>query len=87
MSDRRQRFDAYYYSFEPTGCQEVDAILSAVAWAGKMYHCTEDWDEDNGPPGEPTEAARIQAAANESAAEVARLRAALKRAEDAEAGD
>lgn len=38
--------DAYYYDFEPTGEKSVDAILSAVAWAGKGAHSTADWTED-----------------------------------------
>lgn len=37
------RFDAYYYSFEPTGVGPVDAILSSVAVAGKGFHHTESW--------------------------------------------
>ena len=39
------RFDAYYYGFEPTGVGVVDAILSAVAVAGKGAHSTESWGE------------------------------------------
>lgn len=38
-----RRFDAYYYSFDPTGCEPVDLILMAVARAGKLAHHTEDW--------------------------------------------
>ncbi|MEN2749366.1 hypothetical protein [Sphingomonas sp. T9W2] len=41
----RDNLDAYYYGFEPTGNADVDRILGAVAWAGKSYHHTEDWDE------------------------------------------
>lgn len=47
------RMDAYYYGFEPTGVREIDVILSAVANAGKGYHHTRGWtDEDMGdqPP-------------------------------------
>lgn len=40
------RFNAYYYSFEPTRVGPVDAVLSAVAWAGKGSHHTESWDAD-----------------------------------------
>jgi len=36
---------AYYYSFQLTGDDKIDAILSAVASAGKAYHHTEDWNE------------------------------------------
>ena len=66
MDDRRPRMDAYYYGFDETGCPEVDAILSAVAWAGKCYHHTESWADDE--PGEPSEVERIQAAADRCAA-------------------
>jgi len=37
------RMDAYYYGFQRTGFQPVDAILSAVAVAGKGSHHTESW--------------------------------------------
>lgn len=36
---------AYYHTFTPTGVDEIDAILEAVAMAGKSYHSTEMWDE------------------------------------------
>lgn len=63
MAERQRRFDAYYYSFDPTGVDTIDGILSAVAWAGKCYHHTEEWGDDD-----PSEVQRIQAAANEAAA-------------------
>jgi hypothetical protein len=69
--DPDARMDAYYYGFEPTGIGIIDAILSAVATAGKHYHGTDMWtDEDYGP----SEEACIQAAADKAALE---LRAAL----------
>lgn len=37
------RMDAYYFSFERTGIEDVDRILSLVATAGKMYHHTSQW--------------------------------------------
>lgn len=37
----------YYIHFEPTGVTEVDRVLSAVGLAGKMYHHTEMWNEDD----------------------------------------
>ena len=37
---------AYYYEFERTGVPAIDAILSAVAWAGKGWHSTADWNGD-----------------------------------------
>lgn len=67
-----RRMDAYYYGFEPTGVPEIDAILSAVAHAGKGYHHTESWDEDGdewgrfGPGRSMVDV--IQAAANDAAA-------------------
>jgi len=37
------RMDAYYYGFDRTGVDEIDAVLSAVAIAGKGSHHTESW--------------------------------------------
>jgi hypothetical protein len=53
--------DAYYYGFERTGVGFIDAILSAVAIAGKGAHHTESWgapwegttDYFHGHPGLP----------------------------------
>ena len=39
------RTEAYYYGFERTGCGPVDAVLSAVAIAGKGSHNTSEWCE------------------------------------------
>ena len=39
------RMNGYYYSFNSTGVQEIDTILSAVACAGKACHHTEDWED------------------------------------------
>jgi hypothetical protein len=36
---------AYYYTFDTTGCEPIDRILSAVAIAGKCAHHTESWNE------------------------------------------
>ncbi len=36
---------AYYHEFTPTGRDEVDAVLEAVARAGRAYHSTAEWDE------------------------------------------
>jgi hypothetical protein len=41
------RFEAYYFDFEPTGIGPVDAILSAVAVAGKGSHHTQSWGEES----------------------------------------
>ena len=43
----RRRLDAYYYSFSETGSVPVDAILSAVAIAGKSHHSTDAWTGDD----------------------------------------
>ena len=37
------RMQAYYYSFDRTGCGPIDALLSAVAVAGKGSHGTDCW--------------------------------------------
>lgn len=63
------RMDAYYYSFERTGVPMIDAILSAVAQAGKSFHHTEVWADDQYKS--PSCEARIQAAAD-LAARIAR---------------
>ena len=42
-----RRLDAYYYSFNETGSVPIDAILSAVAIAGKSCHNTDMWTEDD----------------------------------------
>lgn len=43
-------FSAYYFDLEPTGDPAIDLILAAIADAGKSYHHTGDWaDEDHGP--------------------------------------
>ncbi len=53
------RMEAYYYEFDRTGIAAIDAILSAVAVAGKGAHHTQDWiaTDDygyyNGHPGLP----------------------------------
>lgn len=39
------RMNAYYYGFKPTGVEEIDWILSAVASAGKAFHNTDQWRE------------------------------------------
>ena len=46
MAERYMR--AYYFSFTPTGVDAIDAILEAVAIAGKAYHHTDQWSEDTG---------------------------------------
>lgn len=43
------RMNAYYYSFSPTGYNEIDRILSAVACAGKAFHNTDCWTDGCDP--------------------------------------
>lgn len=68
---------AYYYSFEPTGVDAIDAILSEVASAGKAYHHTESWTDDydgeiwKGVKDKRNHAQRIQDAANAAAQSIA----------------
>ena len=61
------RMNAYFYSFRCTGVREIDMILSAVASAGKAYHNTEDWNNDDGPWLSPVEKIQVEA---DKAAEV-----------------
>ena len=43
------KMHAYYYGFLETGVYEIDKILSAIACAGKSYHHTEDWNDEEWP--------------------------------------
>lgn len=66
------RMDAYYYSFDATGDDAIDLILSAVASAGKAFHHTGEWTEPinvsrYGPFTGETFAEVIQNAANNAA--------------------
>lgn len=52
------RMDGYYIGFDRTGVAAIDAVLSAVAIAGKGAHHTEAWGDDgdgyyDGWPGLP----------------------------------
>lgn len=73
LPPEKWRMDAYYFGFERTGVDAIDKILSAVACAGKAYHHTEWWgEEDLSGPWPPHTGAScidwIQNAANEAAA-------------------
>ena len=58
------KLSAYYYGFTSTGDPDIDLILAAVAAAGKGYHHTQDWlNDDNGP----SYIEQIQEAANRAA--------------------
>jgi hypothetical protein len=73
--------DAYYYSFDATGEETVDRVLSAVACAGKAYHHTEEWSDEaysgSAPKGHAgkTCVEWIQNAANDAAKALATARA------------
>jgi hypothetical protein len=94
MADERpMRMDAYYYGFEPTGEECIDRVLSAVACAGKAFHHTQAWANEDctdvamASRYEPFlrgngAAEWIQNAAIDATAEVTRLRAALGEALD-----
>jgi len=40
------RLSAYYYTFVPTGDEDVDNLLAAIAAAGKAFHSTSDWTDE-----------------------------------------
>lgn len=74
--------NAYYYSFDATGVDAIDELLSAVAYAGKRYHGTDMWTEptedEDGKPG-PSSVDEIQMAAQRAAAQLAEARAENER--------
>lgn len=72
---------SYYYSFKSTGVSAVDAVLCAVAQAGKSYHHTEGWSDDDYGSGSCAD--HIQAAADKLAAELTATRNRLEAAEKA----
>jgi hypothetical protein len=41
-----KNLNAYYYSFTPTGDDDVDLILAAVAYVGNISHHTEKWSDN-----------------------------------------
>ena len=61
-----RRLSSYYFDFDPTGDERIDLILGAVAVAGKAYHSTEWWNDDEYGRGF-TFVDLIQAAANHAA--------------------
>lgn len=47
--DAKETYRAYWFELESTGNTNIDAILQAIARAGKAYHSTADWHEkENG---------------------------------------
>lgn len=63
MSERY--LGAYYYGFNATGVDAIDAILEAVASAGKGCHNTADWTDY--PSTDESYVDKIQQAANDAA--------------------
>lgn len=39
--------NSYFFKFEPTNNEAINDILSAVARAGKAYHHTSQWADEN----------------------------------------
>ena len=68
--------DAYYYSFEETGCLDIDKILSAVATAGKAHHHTDEWNDTD--DGEPSQIDYIQDAACGAAERIIELESVMR---------
>ena len=58
--------DSYFIGFEATGNPKIDAILVAIAKAGKAYHSTEGWNDDRWE-GDGSYLEAIQQAANDAA--------------------
>ena len=58
---------AYYFCFEPTGDEAIDLILGAICAAGKGYHHTESWDDDDAYRDDVSYIELIQALAYEAA--------------------
>lgn len=77
---RPLREEAYYFGFCFTGQLLVDTILSDIAYAGKHYHHTDQWDEDEIGP---IQQSAVNAAEHITTltAERDKLREALVRAE------
>ncbi|MFU2648727.1 hypothetical protein ACM7OW_28860 [Pseudomonas aeruginosa] len=72
-----RNLDAYYYGFDPTGCDLVDSVLEQVARAGKAFHSTDDWNEEDLDGLSPVD--KMQAAANASAKTIMALIAEVER--------
>lgn len=64
---RKRDLRAYYYAFEHTGDDAIDAILEAVADAGHAYHHTDEWS-DNGYIEKIQQAAHVAALSRDAAA-------------------
>lgn len=79
-SEDRERAEAYYFGFDLTGEPDIDGVLRAVARAGKASHHTSGWRDEDVMSGDGvfTPEQFIQAAAHESAYQVAALRAQVE---------
>ena len=74
-----KQYNAYYYTFEGTGCVEVDDILRLFADVGKCFHYTEDWRDKLDHLGGKSYIEAIQLQAVASAAVVKNLQGENKR--------
>jgi len=63
---------SYYYAFDSTGVDEIDRILSELAAAGKSYHHTDQWADEDDEGVSPV--SLIQEAANLAADRIMGLR-------------
>lgn len=76
------RMNAYYYSFDETGSLEIDGILSAVAVAGKAFHHTQNWADEDSNYGDGSLIDLIQNKANAAAKQISSLTERVKELED-----
>lgn len=76
------RMNAYYYSFNETGSLEIDGILSAVAVAGKAFHHTQNWSDEDSNYGDGSLIDLIQNKAIAAANQIASLTERVKELED-----
>lgn len=75
------RMNAYYYSFNETGSLEIDGILSAVAVAGKAFHHTQNWSDEDSNYGDGSLIDLIQNKAIAAANQIASLTERVKELE------
>lgn len=68
MSATKYDLQSYWFHFQTTGVEIVDAILDAVCAAGVRYHHTESWID-----GDPSEIDKIQGEAEAVADKIQEL--------------
>ena len=69
MSDPNTlRMSAYYFGFESSSALEIDRVLSAVCDAGKGFHHTDQWSDEQDFLDGKSYVDLIQERANEAAA-------------------